>query len=179
LPTTRKVARPVNRRASTVSFSADACVGILVWEAVSSRLVDVFSGGVAASGMLWGEGDLNPYRQFQEGIPEAMVASAVLVYRGNYDVTLAAAQSHVSQIPMLLQQGMAEGAVEEARTAVALVPDSASLKAQLGGTLKKAHRDQEAKQAFAEAIQMAKMHQPNDQSKQITKLIAELQQPEF
>ena len=25
----------------------DACVGILVWEAVSSRLVDVFSGGVA------------------------------------------------------------------------------------------------------------------------------------
>jgi hypothetical protein len=53
------------------------------------------------------------------------------------------------------------------------------LKAQLGGTLKKAHRDQEAKQAFAEAIQMAKMHRPNDQSKQITKLIAELQQPEF
>lgn len=139
----------------------------------------VLVGAQDASGMLWGEGDLNPYRQFQEGIPEAMVASAVLVYRGNYDVTLAAAQSHVSQIPMLLQQGMAERAVEEARTAVALVPESASLKAQLGGTLKKAHRDQEAKQAFAEAIQMAKMHRPNDQSKQITKLIADLQQPEF
>jgi hypothetical protein len=53
------------------------------------------------------------------------------------------------------------------------------LKAQLGGTLKKAHRDQEAKQAFAEAIQMAKMHRPNDQSKQITDLIAQLQKPEF
>jgi Flp pilus assembly protein TadD len=74
---------------------------------------------------------------------------------------------------------MAERAVEEARTAEAVVPDSASLKAQLGGTLKKAHRDQEAKQAFAEAIQMAKMHRPNDQSKKIAKLIAELQQPEF
>jgi hypothetical protein len=63
----------------------------------------VLVGAQDASGMLWGEGDLNPYRQFQEGIPEAIVASAVLVYRGNYDVTLAAAQSHVSQIPMLLQ----------------------------------------------------------------------------
>jgi 4-amino-4-deoxy-L-arabinose transferase-like glycosyltransferase len=139
----------------------------------------VLVGAQDASGMLWGEGDLNPYRQFQEGIPTAMVASAVLVYRGNYDVTLAAAQSHISQIPMLLQQGMAERAVEEARTAVALVPDSASLKARLGGTLKKVHRDPEAKQAFAEAIQMAKMHRPNDQSKQISKLIGELQQPEF
>jgi 4-amino-4-deoxy-L-arabinose transferase-like glycosyltransferase len=139
----------------------------------------VLVGAQDASGMLWGEGDLNPYKQFQEGIPEAIVASAVLVYRGNYDVTLAAAQSDISQIPMLLQQGMAERAVEEARTAAALVPDSASLKAQLGGTLKKVHRDQEAKQAFAEAMQMAKMHLPNDQSKQITDLIAQLQQPEF
>jgi 4-amino-4-deoxy-L-arabinose transferase-like glycosyltransferase len=104
----------------------------------------VLVGAQDASGMLWGEGDLNPYKQFQEGTPEAIVASAVLVYRGNYDVTLAAAQSHISQIPMLQQQGMAERAVEEARTAVALVPDSASLKAQLGGTLMKMHRDQEA-----------------------------------
>ena len=139
----------------------------------------VLVGAQDASGALWGEGDLNPYRQFQQGEPEAMVASAVLVYRGNYDVTLASAQSHVSQIPMLLQQGMADRAVEEARTAVALVPDSASLKAQLGGTLKKVHRDQEATQAFAEAMQLAKMHRPKDQSKQITKLIAELQQPGF
>ncbi|MEG9436362.1 hypothetical protein JAO29_09315 [Edaphobacter sp. HDX4] len=139
----------------------------------------VLVGAQDASDMLWGEGDLNPYRQFQEGKPEEMIASAVLVYRGNYDVTLAAAQSHVSQIPMLLRQGMAERAVEEARTAVALVPDSARLKAQLGGTLKRVHREQEAQQAFAEAMQMAKMHRPNDQSKQITEMIAEFQQPEF
>ena len=136
-------------------------------------------GAQDASGMLWGEGDLNPYKQFQEGRPEAIVASAVLVYRGNYDVTLAAAESHVSQISMLQRQGMAERAVEEARTAVALVPDSASLKAQLGCTLMKVHRDQEARQAFAEAMQLAKIHRPNDQSKEITALIAQLQQPAF
>jgi tetratricopeptide (TPR) repeat protein len=139
----------------------------------------VLVGAQDASGMLRGEGDQNPYRQFQEGRPEAIVASAVLVYRGNYDVTLAAAQSHMSKITMLQQQGMAERAVEEARTAVALVPESASLKAQLGGALMKVHRDQEARQAFAEAMQLAKMHRPNDQSKQITDLIAQLQQPDF
>jgi hypothetical protein len=139
----------------------------------------VLVGAQDASGVLWGEGDLNPYRQFQEGTPEAMVASAVLVYRGSYDVTLASAQSHVSQIPVLLQQGLAERAVEEARTAVGLVPDSARLKAQLGGTLKKVHRDPEANDAFAEAMQLAKTHRPNDQSKQIAKLITGLQQPAF
>jgi Flp pilus assembly protein TadD len=139
----------------------------------------VLVGAQDASGMLWGEGDQNPYQQFQEGIPEAIVASAVLVYRGNYDVKLASAQSHISQISMLQQQGMADRAVEEARTAVALVPDSASLKAQLGGTLMKVHRDQEARQAFAEAMQLAKMHRPNDQSKQISDLIAKLRQPDF
>jgi 4-amino-4-deoxy-L-arabinose transferase-like glycosyltransferase len=139
----------------------------------------VLVGAQDASGVLWGEGDLNPYRQFQEGTPEAMVASAVLVYRGSYDVTLASAQSHVSQIPVLLQQGLAERAVEEAQTAVGLVPASARLKAQLGGTLKKVHRDPEANDAFAEAMQLAKTHRPNDQSKQIAKLITGLQQPAF
>ncbi len=139
----------------------------------------VLVGAQDASGMLWGEGDLNPYRQFQEGTPEAMVASAVLVYRGSYDVTLASAQSHVSQIPVLLRQGLAERAVEEARTAVGLVPDSARLGAQLGSTLKKVHRDPEANEAFAEAMQLAKMHRPNDQSEQIAKLITGLQQPAF
>lgn len=137
----------------------------------------VLVGAQDASGALWGEGDLNPYRQFQEGKPEAMVASAVLVYRGTYDVSLASAQSHVSQIPVLLRQGLAERAVEEARTAAGLVPDSASLKAQLGGILKKVHRDAEANEVFAEAMQLAKMHRPDDQSEQTAKLIEGLQQP--
>jgi hypothetical protein len=138
----------------------------------------VLVGAQDASGALWGVDDLNPYRQFQQGKPDAMIASAVLVFRGEYDVPLAAAQSHISQISMLLRQGMTGRAVEEAQAAVALVPDNASLKARLGGTLLKVHRDQEAKQAFAEAMQLAKMHRPNDQSKQIADLITELQQPE-
>jgi 4-amino-4-deoxy-L-arabinose transferase-like glycosyltransferase len=139
----------------------------------------VLVGAQDASGALWGADDLNPYRQFQQGKPDAMIASAVLVYHGDYYVPLAAAQSHISQISMLLQQGMTERAVEEARTAVALVPDNASLKARLGGTLMKLHRDQEARQAFAEAMQLAKMHRPDDQSKQIGDLITKLQQPEL
>lgn len=139
----------------------------------------VLVGAQDASGALWGEGDLNPYRQFQEGKPEAMVASAVLVYRGRYDVTLASAQSHVSQIPELLGQGLGDRAVEEARTAVALVPDSAIMKVQLGGVLKKVHQDPEATQVFADAMQLAKTHQPNDQSNQIAELIAKLQRPDL
>jgi hypothetical protein len=139
----------------------------------------VLVGAQDASGVLWGEGDENPYLQFQQGVPQEIIASVVLVFRGDFDVSLAAAQSHISQIPALHQQGNHQRALEEARTAVALVPESARLKAQLGGTLKRLHRDEEAEVAFAEARRLAKIHQPNDQSKQIAELIAELQQPDL
>jgi hypothetical protein len=39
------------------------------------------------------------------------------------------------------------------------------------------HQDRNADEAFAEAMQLAKMHRPNDESKQIAKLMAGLRQP--
>ena len=66
-----------------------------------------------------------------------MVATAVVVCRGSYDLTPASAQSHVSQAWLLLRLGLTERAIEEAQTAVVLVPDSAALGTLLGETLKK------------------------------------------
>lgn len=130
-----------------------------------------------ASGTLWGPHDMNPYLQFQNGKPDGLVASSILVYRGSYDVHLAAAQSHYSQVPALLMRGMGAKALEEAQTAAALAPESATIQAELGGTLLAVHRPDEAEQAFSRAMQMAKTHQPEDQSALLAPLVASLRRP--
>lgn len=137
----------------------------------------VLVGATDASGVLWGGGDMNPYREFQEGRPEQLIGSSVLVYRGSYDIPLLAAQSHYIQVWQLLQKGRKTEAVAEAQSASAMAPQSAQLQVELGGTLKTLHRDPEAAQAFAEARRLAKTHQPDDQSKQVEQLIAAAVEP--
>jgi Flp pilus assembly protein TadD len=115
---------------------------------------------------------MNPYRQFQDGQPERLIGSTVLVYRGSYDIPLAAAQSHFSQVSALLHQGKTAEALTEARLAVALAPEAAEVQVELGGTLKTLHQEAEATEAFREAMQLAKAHRPDDQSTQVAALIA-------
>jgi hypothetical protein len=51
-------------------------------------------------------------------------------------------------------------------------PEAAQVQVELGGTLKELHRDAEADEAFSHAMQLAKAHRPDDQSKQVAALIA-------
>jgi hypothetical protein len=132
-----------------------------------------------ASGVIWGASDANPYEQFQQGTPNAMIGNSMLVYQGTYELPLAAAATHASQIPALMRAGKADAGVTEAQIAVNLAPDSAEMQARLGGTLLGAHRPAEAEQAFHEAMRKAQAHKPNDQTPEITMLIAGLRRPLF
>lgn len=132
-----------------------------------------------SSGVLWGAGDANPYERFQLGTPDDMIGHTMLVYQGTYALPLAAAASHASQISTLVRGGKADGAVKEAQTAVNLAPDSAEMQARLGGALLSTHRPAEAEQAFDEAMRKAQAHKPNDQTQEITRLIAGLRHPSF
>jgi hypothetical protein len=138
----------------------------------------VLVGATDASGALWGGDGMNPYQQFEDGRPEAKIANAVLVYRGSFDVPLAAAQAHYSHVAWLLREGKAEHALAEAQTAASLVPWSAQVHAELGQTLLRVHREGEANEAFAKAMQMAKAKSPQDQS-QMAELIEGLRHPRF
>ena len=60
-----------------------------------------------AAGVLWGPGSLNPYRQFQDGHPDELIGHSILVYDGDFDVPLLAAESHLSQVPLLMRMGKA------------------------------------------------------------------------
>lgn len=138
----------------------------------------VLVGAMEASGGTWGDGDLNPYRQFQDGRPKEVVAGSVLVYEGTYEVPLLAAEAHYSQAPMLLRQGRGDVALAEAREATEIAPESAVLRADLGGTLLKMHRDAEAEVEFGRAMEMAKAHRP-DQTEAVARVIGALRHPKF
>lgn len=60
-----------------------------------------------------------------------------------------------------------------------MAPNSAQMEAKVGGTLKRAHRDGEAELVFAKAMQMAKAHQPDDQSQQVAMVIDSYRRPMF
>ena len=130
-----------------------------------------------ASGALWGPGKLNPYRQFQDGQPADMIGNSILVYNGDFDIPLAAAETHASQVPLLLRMHQVDAALHEARTAVTLDPQSPAIEASLGGTLLQIQKADEARQAFAIARSEARA-QSVEEAAAIDAEIAAMQHPQ-
>ncbi len=132
-----------------------------------------------ASGALWGPGSLNPYGQFQSGRPAELIGNSVLVYRGDFDVPLVAALSHMSQVPMLVLMHQPDGALKEATTAQALDPESPMLEAYLGRALLQLGRSDDANQAFARAVQKARMRGSDEEMRFVTAQIDQAMHPVF
>ena len=130
-----------------------------------------------AAGTLWGPGSLNPYRQFQDGHPSEMIGHSILVYQGDFDVPLLAAETHLSQVPLLMRMGQPDGALEEAHAAVVLAPQSPSIEAGLGGTYLQMRRMPEAQQAFSSARRESAALS-EEESQAIAARIARMQQPQ-
>ncbi|WP_161571044.1 phospholipid carrier-dependent glycosyltransferase [Granulicella sibirica] len=129
-----------------------------------------------AAGVLWGPGSLNPYRQFQDGQPSELIGHSVLVYEGSFDVPLLAAESHLSQVPLLMRMGNSDAALKEAEAAIAIAPQAPLIEAALGGTLLQLHRVPEAKQAFGRAMQESAALSKEDSDATAVK-IAQMEQP--
>jgi 4-amino-4-deoxy-L-arabinose transferase-like glycosyltransferase len=128
----------------------------------------VISGTVLVSaseldGHLWGPDALNPYDQFSHLRPDAVPGNVVLVYHGTFDVPLASAYSHLGAAGVLTREKKMTEAVAEAEEAARLAPDSAQIQAGLGRTLKVAGRTEEAQQANATALRLARTVHPEFQ----------------
>ncbi len=132
-----------------------------------------------ASGALWGPGNLNPYRQFQDGHPAEMIGNSILVYRGGFDVPLAAAATHMSQVPTLLRMRQPDAAFGEATAAVHLAPQSPIVEAEFGGALLRLGRTEEAQQAFTSARALARTHQSEEETGAVEARIAQIQHSPF
>ena len=115
------------------------------------------------SGYEFGPRELNPYDQFQKLQPVAVIEHAVFVYDGHFDIPLAAAINHVTQVRRLVRENRLEQALAEAQTAAALAPNSVNAQAALGEMLMRMKRPEEAHQAFQRALTLAQTVEPEFQ----------------
>ena len=122
----------------------------------------LMSAGVL-SGFEFGPGPLNPYEQFKQLKPAAVIDYGVFVYDGRFDIPLAAALSHGQKAGLLLAQNKVAEALAEAQQAEALAPDSANVNATLGKALDASGRPQEALPYYRKALLLAQTVEPRFQ----------------
>jgi tetratricopeptide (TPR) repeat protein len=145
-----------------------------------------FSGTVLISATeltpaLWGPGELNPYLQFAQRKPDDSIANGIFVFRGEFDISLASANYHGGNAWMMLQNEKASNAelqqaLSEAETAVALSPNiCAACREALGDVLKRLNRKDEARAAYARALEEAQSIYPEFQDDEIERLKKKLQ----
>jgi tetratricopeptide (TPR) repeat protein len=122
----------------------------------------LMSAGVL-SGFEFGPSPLNPYEQFKQLKPAAVIDYGVFLYDGHFDIPLAAALSHAQKAGVLLAQKRTPEALAEAQQAEALAPDSARVNATMGSALDAAGRPQEALAYYQKALTVAQTIEPQFQ----------------
>jgi hypothetical protein len=110
-----------------------------------------------------GSNVLNPYRDFQNLRPTAVIEHGVFVFDGTFNVPLASALGHVRRSQALLGRQQFDQALEEARTAAALAPDAMQPQMTLGAVLTAMHRDAEARPVYRKALAIARTMEPSAQ----------------
>lgn len=127
------------------------------------------SAGVLA-GWEFGPSPLDPYAQFRQLTPVAVIDNSVFVFDGHFEIPLASALSRAQAASMLLGENKPDEALVEAQTAVSLAPDSVSTQSALGDALAAHGRVDEARTAYARALELAKTVHPEFQAGQIPAL---------
>jgi hypothetical protein len=140
-----------------------------IWLGTPSDATPAIDGPVLISavdltGFEFGPPPLNPYEQFKNLTPVAVIDSSVFVYDGHFEIPLAAALAHAQRADILLAEKKLPEALQEAQQAVALAPDSARVNAMMGVTLDALGRRAEARPYYESALQQALTIQPDFQS---------------
>jgi hypothetical protein len=128
------------------------------------------------SGFEFGGGPLNPYEQFRQLHPVAVVDYGVFVFQGHYEIPLAAALNHAQNAENLLAAKQLPEALSEAQQAVALAPDAVKPNVMLGDALTALQRPQEARPYYQKALKLAENIAPEFQLDWIPKLQRKLAQ---
>jgi len=126
------------------------------------------------SGFEFGPGALNPYRQFQQLRPVAVIDDGVFVFEGHFEIPLASALGHAQHAMVLLEGKQLNEALVEAQAAVALAPDSVTTQSALGDALTALNRQDEARPVYQRALELARTVEPEFQVSWIPTLEAKL-----
>jgi tetratricopeptide (TPR) repeat protein len=119
------------------------------------------------SGFEFGPGPLNPYEQFKQLRPTAVIGRGVFVFDGHFDVPLASALSRVQKSRNLLAAKQVEQALTEAQAALALAPEAVQTRMMLGRVLAALGRPEEARAEYEKALSLAKTIEPEFQVRSV------------
>lgn len=126
------------------------------------------------SGFEFGAPALNPYEQFKQLRPTAVIDYGVFVFDGHFELPLAAAHSHAQKAETLLEAKQLPAALAEAQQAVTLAPDALKPNALVGDVLTAMQRPQEARPFYEKALTLAKTVAPEFQQGWVGPLEAKL-----
>jgi 4-amino-4-deoxy-L-arabinose transferase-like glycosyltransferase len=99
------------------------------------------------------------FASFADIEPIDFLGGSIKVYEGRFDITLAAAMSHMGRGRQLSNQRRFDEAISQNREAVALAPDHPQSHLLLGEVLAAAGRPNEARKAFDKTIELALNHE--------------------
>jgi hypothetical protein len=115
------------------------------------------------SGFEFGAPVLNPYEQFKQLKPAAVIDYSVFVYQGRFEIPMAASLRHSQKARVLLDAKQLPEALAEARQAVTFAPDSVRANTILGDVLAAMGGTDEARQCYEKALTLAKTIAPEFQ----------------
>ena len=115
-------------------------------------------------GVISGDGVLNPYDQFRGLTPVAVIQHGVNVYQGRFAVPLASALVQARAAGEFDRSGRFDAALEKARSAVALAPDSALVQVTLADLLAAHGKWSEALPHYQSASHLVQVIRPDLQS---------------
>ncbi len=107
------------------------------------------------SGTYWGPGELNPYSQFRQLEPDANLGGGVLLYKGQFNMSVPSGEGRVVEARKLLSEERFEEATALLQEAVGLAPRSVRLRFLLAAALAKNGRAEEAEQQRVQGRKLA------------------------
>jgi hypothetical protein len=127
------------------------------------------------SGVEFGPGSLDPYGQFKQLKPTAVIDRGVFVFDGKFEMPLASAISKVQKAQNLAHAKQLDQALQEAQSAVALAPDSIHTQMALGDILLAMGQPQQARASYQKALDLARTIEPEFQVRSISGIEAKLE----
>ena len=127
------------------------------------------------SGVEFGPGSLDPYGQFKQLKPTAVIDRGVFVFDGKFELPLAAAISKVQKARNLAAAKQLDQALQEAQAAVALAPNAIQTQLALGDILREMGQAEQARAHYEKALELAKTIEPEFQIRSIPDIEQRLQ----
>jgi hypothetical protein len=115
------------------------------------------------NGQAWGPGELNPYGFLAGRRPDALIANSILLFKGRFDLSLAAASNRARRAQQLAADKRFDEALVQAQEALSMARESAEVQATICQVMTSAGRSAEAMPYCQEALNIADRTEPEYQ----------------